>query len=168
VIWFVVIVNLSANVLSDSVTALGFLIALYYGLTGVACAIYYRRELRRSLKNFVLLGLAPLLGGVMLCGIFIKALVFYGHAENTASPPVFGIGGGSLVVGVGPLVVGVGSLVVGVGPLVVGVGSLVVGVGSLVVGVILMAISGRSSPSTSSASARSSTPAVLAAIDSGG
>jgi amino acid transporter len=106
VIWFVAIVNLSANVLSDSVTALGFLIAFYYGLTGVACAVYYRRELTRSAKNFVMLGVAPLLGGVMLLGIFVKALFFYGNPDNTSSPGVFGIGV--------PVVVGVGSLVIGV------------------------------------------------------
>jgi amino acid transporter len=105
-IWFVAIVNLSTNVLSDSVTALGFLIAFYYGLTGFACAVYYRRELTRSAKNFLLLGLAPLLGGVMLLGIFVKALFFYGNPANTSSPPVFGIGV--------PVLVGVGSLVLGV------------------------------------------------------
>src|SRR5829696_5928060 len=32
------------------------------GLTRFACAIYYRRVLLRSVKNFVLMGLAPALG----------------------------------------------------------------------------------------------------------
>jgi amino acid transporter len=105
VVWFVAIVNLSTNVLADSVTALGFLIAFYYGLTGVACAVYYRRELRRSARNLVLLGLAPLLGGLMLLGIFVKALVYYGDPANTSSPGVLGLGV--------PVVVGVGSLVLG-------------------------------------------------------
>jgi amino acid transporter len=105
-IWFVAIVNLSTNVLSDSVTALGFLIAFYYGLTGFACAVYYRRELTRSAKNMLLLGVAPLLGGLMLLGIFVKALIFYSHPANSSSPPVFGVGV--------PVVVGVGSLVLGV------------------------------------------------------
>ena len=104
--WFVAIVNLSTNVLADSVTALGFLIAFYYGLTGVACAVYYRRELRRSAKDFVRLGLAPLVGGLMLFGIFVKALLFYRHPANTVSAPVLALGV--------PVVVGVGSLVLGV------------------------------------------------------
>jgi amino acid transporter len=106
VTWFVAIVNLSTNVLADSVTALGFLIAFYYGLTGVACAVYYRRELTRSAKNLLLLGVAPLVGGLMLFGIFLKALFFYGDPSNTSSPGVLGIGV--------PVVVGVGSLVIGV------------------------------------------------------
>ena len=32
------------------------MIAFYYGLTGYACVIYYRRELFKSAKNFVLAG----------------------------------------------------------------------------------------------------------------
>jgi hypothetical protein len=107
VVWFVAIVNLSTNVLAGWETALGFLIAFYYGLTGVACAVYYRRERRRSARNRVLLGLAPAIGGLMLLGIFVKALVYYGDPANTSSPPVLGLGA--------PVVVGVGSLVLGFG-----------------------------------------------------
>ena len=39
---------LSESVLDDSITAIGFPICFYYGFTGVACAIYYRRELTKS------------------------------------------------------------------------------------------------------------------------
>jgi amino acid transporter len=106
IIWFVAIVNLSKNVLSDSVTALGFLIAFYYGLTGFACAIYYRRELLRSARNFFLIGLVPVLGGLMLFGIFVKAMIFYGHRANNYSPDALGIGL--------PVVIGIGSLLIGV------------------------------------------------------
>ena len=34
--------NSSQDVLSDSITALGFSILFYYGFTGLACAIYFR------------------------------------------------------------------------------------------------------------------------------
>ena len=37
-----------ANVLGDSITGLGFAILFYYGFTGLACAIYFRRELFKS------------------------------------------------------------------------------------------------------------------------
>jgi uncharacterized protein YhhL (DUF1145 family) len=99
VVWFVAIVNLSTNVPADWETALGFLIGFYYGLTGLACAVYYRRERRRNARNLVLLGLAPVIGGLMLPGILVKAL--------TSSPPVLGLGV--------PVVVGVGSLMLGLG-----------------------------------------------------
>ncbi len=106
IIWFIAVVNVSTNVLSDSITALGFMIAFYYGLTGFACAIYYRRELLRSARNFIFLGLAPMLGGLMLLGIFIKAMIFYGHRANNYSPDAFGIGL--------PVVIGIGGLLLGV------------------------------------------------------
>jgi amino acid transporter len=106
IIWFVAIVNLSANVLGDSITALGFMIAFYYGLTGFACTIYYRHELLKSVKNFFYVGVAPLVGGLMLLGIFIKAMIFYGHAANNNSPDAFGIGL--------PDVIGIGGILLGI------------------------------------------------------
>jgi amino acid transporter len=106
IIWFVAIVNLSTNVLGDSITALGFMIAFYYGLTGFACTIYYRHELLKSVKNFFFVGVAPLVGGLMLLGIFIKAMVFYGHAANNNSPDALGIGL--------PDVIGIGGILLGI------------------------------------------------------
>jgi amino acid transporter len=92
ILWFIIVLLISTNVLADSITALGFMIAFYYGLTGFACAIYYRRQLLSSARNFLLLGLAPFLGGVALFGIFVKAMIFYGHQANNYSPDAFGLG----------------------------------------------------------------------------
>lgn len=107
-IWTLFIINVSTNVLADSITGLGFQIAFYYGLTGFACAIYYRKELFKSGRNFVMAGVAPLLGGLMLAGIFIKAFGDY----NTTSTDVNYTGG---VAGIGtPVAIGVGMIVLGV------------------------------------------------------
>ena len=107
-IWTLIIINVSNNVLSDSITGLGFLIAFYYGLTGYACVVYYRREIFKSAKNFLLVGVAPLLGALMLTGIFIKAFNDY----NTTSTEVNYTGG---VFGIGtPVAIGVGLLLFGV------------------------------------------------------
>ena len=38
-------------VIADVVSALGMMIAFYYGLTGFACAWYYRRDLRGSQRD---------------------------------------------------------------------------------------------------------------------
>ena len=54
--WYVGLTIVSENILFDSLAALGLMIAFYYGLTGFACAIYYRRELTRSVKKFLLIG----------------------------------------------------------------------------------------------------------------
>jgi amino acid transporter len=107
-VWTLFILNVSQDVLADSITGLGFLIAFYYGFTGYACAIYYRRELFKSVKNFVMAGLVPLAGGLMLTGIFIKAFSDY----NTTSLDVNYTGG---VAGIGtPVAIGVGLILFGV------------------------------------------------------
>ena len=53
------------NVISDAVTACGVFIAAYYGLTGFACAWYYRRNLGSSVRNLLMQGILPLLGGLI-------------------------------------------------------------------------------------------------------
>jgi amino acid transporter len=106
VIWYVLIVQVSTNVLSDSITGLGFLVAFYYGFTGFACAFFYRRELLKSVRNFLFMGLLPTLGGLALMGIFIKALTYYQNPKNDVSKPLLGLGI--------PVWIGVGGLVVGV------------------------------------------------------
>jgi amino acid transporter len=55
-----------ANVIADCVSALGMMIAFYYGLTGFACAWYYRANLRSSARNFWMQGVLPTLGGLIL------------------------------------------------------------------------------------------------------
>ncbi len=92
VLWFVLIVNVSTNVLADSVTGLGFLVAFYYGFTGLACVIFYRRELVKSPRNLLVYGILPLAGFVILLGIFVKGMIFYGHAANDSSPPLLNLG----------------------------------------------------------------------------
>jgi amino acid transporter len=96
---------LSESVLADSITAIGFPICFYYGFTGFACPFYYRHELRKSLKNLLLLGAGPMIGGLILFGVGIKAAFYYGHAANVESAPILGI---TL-----PLWLGIGGMVLG-------------------------------------------------------
>jgi amino acid transporter len=56
----------SGQIITDAVTAIGVLIAFYYGATGFACTWYYRSELTNSARDFLLKGLIPFLGGLML------------------------------------------------------------------------------------------------------
>ncbi len=66
---FYTAINHSANasgVFGDAVTALGFYIAFYYGLTGFACAWYYRRNLTTSARNLLMQGIIPVTGAAML------------------------------------------------------------------------------------------------------
>jgi len=107
VIWYVGLTLLTENVLFDAIAALGLMIAFYYGLTGYACAIYYRRELFKSARNFFFIGVAPVLGGLMLTAIFVKSCIDLSDPANSAS--------GTSWFGVGPpLVIGLGFLLMGV------------------------------------------------------
>jgi amino acid transporter len=108
VIWtvFVMALNPAQNVLGDSISALGFAICFYYGFTGLACIIYFRRELTKSVRNFVLAGVVPLLGFVMLAFVFGKAFHDYSQAGFNYSPPFLGIEV--------PIVIGIGSLLLGI------------------------------------------------------
>ena len=66
---FYVAINNSSNatgVFGDTVTALGLYIAFYYGLTGFACAWYYRRNLTSSARNLLMQGIIPATGALML------------------------------------------------------------------------------------------------------
>ena len=56
----------SGNVIADAVTAIGLYIAFYYGLTGFACAWYYRKTLTSSARNLWMQGILPVLGGLIM------------------------------------------------------------------------------------------------------
>src|SRR6266700_3709890 len=61
--------NYSSNgigVIGDAVIAIGLYIAFYYGLTGFACAWYYRKNLTSSARNLWMQGILPLAGALML------------------------------------------------------------------------------------------------------
>jgi len=107
VLWYVGLTLISENILYDSIAALGLMIAFYYGITGFACAIYYRRELLKSAKNFVLVGVAPVLGGLILLYVLVKSIIDLSKPANSES--------GDSWLGVGPpLVIGVGLMLFGV------------------------------------------------------
>jgi amino acid transporter len=103
---FLVAVDTSGNVLNDSITALGFAVCFYYGFTGLACGWYFRRELFKSVRGFVLAGLVPVIGGVMMGFIFVKAFIVDSGADYNYSSPILGIQI--------PILIGVGSLLLGV------------------------------------------------------
>ena len=86
VIWYVGLTILSPGVvLANSILALGFGISFYYGITGIACVIYYRRLLFKSVKNFIFIGLAPLLGGLMLGACSSSSVFYYSNPDNSAT-----------------------------------------------------------------------------------
>ena len=104
IIFYVGLTLVSENVLQDSILAVGLMIAFYYGLTGFACAWYYRRELKTP-RDLIMRGVFPLLGGIILLAVFVKACIDYLDPEYGFTT-VFGVGG-VFVVGIGTLLIGV-------------------------------------------------------------
>jgi amino acid transporter len=102
----------AGSVISDSVSALGVMIAFYYGLTGFACVRYYRKTLTESARNLWLRGILPLLGGLILFGALAYNLWFYWRPADSYTsftvpfPPHWHMGG-VFVIEVLSLVLGV-------------------------------------------------------------
>ncbi len=106
----------ATKVIGDCVSALGMMIAFYYGLTGFACAWYYRHDLTRSPRNFVFQGLLPFLGGLILFGALGWSIKDDWLAPSDVStsatgwlmpfPPHWHIGGVFLI-GVGTFLIGI-------------------------------------------------------------
>lgn len=107
IVWYVGITQISENALFDSLTALSLLIAFYYALTGIACAVYHRRHLTESAKNLILIGIGPLIGSALLIWLLVLSIRDMSNPDNSYS--------GQAWLGVGPpLVIGVGIFIVGV------------------------------------------------------
>ena len=105
-VWFVLVSLVSENALFDSITALSLLIAFYYALTGIACAVYYRRQLTRSVSTFVLIGVGPVVGSLLLIWLLALSIRDLADPENSYT--------GAAWLGVGPpLVIGLGIFVLG-------------------------------------------------------
>jgi amino acid transporter len=107
IVWYVGLTLVSANALYDSIASIGIFIVLYYGMTGLACVVYFRRELTKSAKKFLLVGVVPLLGAIMMGFILIKSIIDLSDPANSESGDSwFGLGP--------PLVIALGFMILGV------------------------------------------------------
>lgn len=105
--WYVGGSIASQNFLSDSLNALSLAIAFYYLLTGIACVVYWRRHLTNSVRNFLFIGVAPMLGALGLGYLLVESAIRLADPGDSST--------GSSVLGIGmPLVIGVGFALVGV------------------------------------------------------
>ncbi len=89
---YIALVSISTNVLADVVVGVGFLVSLYYGFTGIACAIFFRRELHKSIANLLTMGVLPVLGAVILFVVFARGMVYYTDRKHVSSELIWGVG----------------------------------------------------------------------------
>jgi amino acid transporter len=108
IVWTVCLLAFNPNqdVLGDTISALGFSVCFYYGFTGIACPLYFRRSLFKSARNFLFAGVIPFVGGGMMAYIGIKAYTYYNTAGNNYSKALLGIQT--------PILVGIGGLILGI------------------------------------------------------
>jgi amino acid transporter len=115
--FYLLMVSVSTNVLGDTISSLGLLIAFYYGLTGLICVWWFRHDLGKGWRHLLLKGILPAIGAVTL-GFFF----FYGAKQYWSKSygntywtlpfsPHWQIGGVFLT-GIGALVLGVILMVI--------------------------------------------------------
>ena len=116
IFFYVLFTLISENLLAALIGSVGLMIAFYYGLTGFACAWYYRKTLTGSARDFVMRGVVPLLGGVALLIVFIYGLIQYakpGWLTDDDGNNITILGFGAVAaVGIGALVLGLILMVV--------------------------------------------------------
>jgi amino acid transporter len=105
--WYVPANFISESFLFDTLSALALMIAFYYALSGIACVVYYRRELLKSARNLLFIGIAPSIGAFLLAYLFVEAIRSFADPEESYTGEEF------LGVGV-PLAIGLGFLLLGV------------------------------------------------------
>jgi amino acid transporter len=83
------------TVVSVSVNAVGFQVAFYYGLAGLACAWHFRKQALTGLSEFILLLVWPLLGVCFCLFIAVYNVPTYDLTTN-----IVGVGG--IAIGIVP------------------------------------------------------------------
>ena len=103
-IWFVGLILLFVSsylptiniILEDSISALGFQICFYLGLTGLACAWYYKKKLFGNIWESITHVIWPALSGIFLFFIAIYSIPTFDTVTNV-------VGMGGIAIGVIPL-----------------------------------------------------------------
>ncbi|QWT23832.1 APC family permease [Subtercola sp. PAMC28395] len=115
-VFYLIFTFISPSLLSALIGSVGLMIAFYYGLTGFACVWFYRKTLTTSFRNFIMRGVVPLLGGLMLAAVFVFGLYNYAQPDwltddNGDNVTIFGIGAVA-VVGIGAMLIGVVVMII--------------------------------------------------------
>jgi amino acid transporter len=107
--WYITVTILSTNILYDAIAGLGIQVAFTYGAVGICAAVYFRRELFKSARNFFLIGLAPVIGAIILFMDVFYAGRHYWDPANSLTWPDKGIDFFGTHVGV-TFVLGIGTI----------------------------------------------------------
>ncbi|HNF04534.1 MAG TPA: APC family permease [Mycobacterium sp.] len=110
ILFYVLFTLVSPNLLSALIGSVGLMIAFYYGLTGFACVWFYRKDLTKNARDFMMRGVVPLGGGLILLVVFAYGLIQYAKPDWLTDDD----GNNVTILGFGAVaVVGIGALALG-------------------------------------------------------
>lgn len=105
-----VLATVSENFLGDAILSIGLLIAFYYGVTGLACVWYFRKQLTGSVRDLFLKGILPAIGGLIMLAAFARSV--HDMIAPTYGATSFHGVGGVFLLGVGAIAVGLLAMVI--------------------------------------------------------
>ena len=85
-----------AKILTDAINAIGLQIFIYYSLAGFAVIVLYRRQIMKSVSNFIFMGLWPLIGAIFMAYLFVKSI-------PGLNAPTLWVGLGAMALGLIPM-----------------------------------------------------------------
>jgi hypothetical protein len=85
------------GVMSSLISAIGVMVSIYYGLTGLACVWYYRKTLTQSAGSLVMRGLWPGLSALFLLFLGARQLPDLGTTVGALTLGTLALGGVPLV-----------------------------------------------------------------------
>jgi len=62
------------KIMADAIAAIGLQICIYYSLAGYSVIVLFRKEIFKNPKNFIFMGLWPLIGAVFMTIMFFKVI----------------------------------------------------------------------------------------------
>lgn len=62
------------SVITDAIDAIGLQICIYYSLAGLSVVVLYRKQLFKSVTNFIFMGLWPIVGAAFMATMFVKTI----------------------------------------------------------------------------------------------
>ena len=60
--------------MGDAIASIGVQITIYYALAGYAVLVLFRKMIFKSVKNFILMGVWPLIGALFMTIMFFKVI----------------------------------------------------------------------------------------------
>ena len=88
-----------SNILTDGIDAIGLQICIYYCLAGFAVVVLFRRQLLKSVNNFIFMGLWPLIGACFMGYMFYESI----PGLWDSNPATVYIGLGAMALGLIPM-----------------------------------------------------------------